>query len=423
MLKKKKIEDYIYYGLGVFLIVSIPILLISIISSNEKYLSSENITVVSNTQESKNEFEKVDKIEVKTVGIAVDSYSFDGGLNWQKSNEYYATGSEKLIIIVRDTNGKESEPMEYKVNNIDSIPPVISVKLPKQISLNSKINLGEYVSVSDDNSGVDGSIIMVPDSLDTSKVGTKTLKFSAKDKAGNEVSISVSIDVVDNTVVEKPSEDEKVKKVLYRYRVKNIIEYECNSYDCGYYENSDVNIVSDYVDTGKCDNSLNRKIKFSNGCYITPKPMDVYCTMALVTVDRYSTYGENNQYKIDIYALNKDGSQYGTNSKVEESKDDKTNCKNGTCELESYNPSNTYKQEPCGENEISIYGYCHPICSKLSNSCPSGYEMIDGKCKKYVKKTCFDKCSKSTWSDWTEWSESVVSSSDFVQVETKVINE
>ena len=43
MLKKKKIEDYIYYGLGVFLIVSIPILLISIISSNQKYLSSENI--------------------------------------------------------------------------------------------------------------------------------------------------------------------------------------------------------------------------------------------------------------------------------------------------------------------------------------------------------------------------------------------
>jgi hypothetical protein len=140
MVKKKKLEDYIYYGLGVFLIVSIPILLITIISSNEKYLSSENITVVSNIQESKNEYEKVDKIEVKTVGIAVDSYSFDGGLNWQKSNEYYATGSEKLIIIVRDTNGKESEPMEYKVNNIDSVPPVISVKLPKQISLNSKIN-------------------------------------------------------------------------------------------------------------------------------------------------------------------------------------------------------------------------------------------------------------------------------------------
>ena len=57
MVKKKKLEDYIYYGLGLFLIVSIPILLITIISSNEKYLSSENITVVSNIQESKNEFE------------------------------------------------------------------------------------------------------------------------------------------------------------------------------------------------------------------------------------------------------------------------------------------------------------------------------------------------------------------------------
>ena len=86
MVKKNKTENYIYYGLGIFLVVSILILIISIISSNEKYLPSENISVVSNTHESKNEFEKVDKIEVKTVGIAVDSYSFDGGLNWQKSN-------------------------------------------------------------------------------------------------------------------------------------------------------------------------------------------------------------------------------------------------------------------------------------------------------------------------------------------------
>lgn len=427
MVRKNKTEKYIYYGLGIFLVASVMILLISIISSNEKYLPSENISVVSNTQESKNEFEKVDKIEVKTVGIAVDSYSFDGGLNWQKSNEYYATGSEKLIIIVRDTNGKESEPLEYKVNNIDSVAPVISVNLPKKVSLNSKINLGEYVSVSDDNSGVDGSITMVPDSLDTSKVGIKTIKFSAKDKAGNEANISVSIEIVDNVIVEKPNDgDKEVTKVLYRYRVKNTVEYNCNSYDCGYYEESDKITESVYVDTGKCDNSLNKKITFNNGCYITPKPIDSYCTMAFVTVDRYSTYGENKQYKIDIYALNKDGSQHGTNTSKEEISNGEYsngNCKNGTCEIESYNPASEYKQEPCGENEISIYGYCHPICSKLSMKCPSDYEIIDGKCKKYVKKTCSDKCKKYTWSEWSNWSETVISSSETVQVETKIVKE
>lgn len=422
MKKKSKEEKYIYYGLGIFVVFGVLILFVTIIGSNEKYLSSENISVVSSTHESKNEYEKVDKIEVKTVGIVVDSYSFDGGINWQKSNEYYATGSEKLVIIVKDVNGKESEPLEYKINNIDSTPPVISVKLPKKVTLNSQLNLGEYVSVSDDNSGVDGSITMVPDSLDTSKVGVKTIKFSAKDKAGNISEISVSIEIVDNAIVEKPSNDEKVSKVLYRYRVKNTVEYDCNSYDCGYYEDGKVGNDVKFVDTGKCDNSLNKKITFNNGCYITPKPMNVYCTMAFVTVDRYTTYGDNKNYKIDIYALNKDGSQYGLNSnKQEVSKDN--NCKNGTCELETYNPSDTYKQEPCGENEVSIYGYCHPICSKASVTCESGYELIDGKCKKYVKKTCSDTCKKYTWSDWSDWSETVVSSSDTVQVETKVVKE
>ena len=260
MKKKSKEEKYIYYGLGIFVVFGVLILFVTIIGSNEKYLSSENISVVSSTHESKNEYEKVDKIEVKTVGIVVDSYSFDGGINWQKSNEYYATGSEKLVIIVKDVNGKESEPLEYKINNIDSTPPVISVKLPKKVTLNSQINLGEYVSVSDDNSGVDGSITMVPDSLDTSKIGVKTIKFSAKDKAGNISEISVSIEIVDNAIVEKPSNDEKVSKVLYRYRVKNTVEYDCNSYDCGYYEDGKVSNDVKFVDTGKCDNSLNKKI-------------------------------------------------------------------------------------------------------------------------------------------------------------------
>ena len=155
--REKSLENNIYMILGLVVVVCSIILAVNMVLSREKYLPSENISVVSNTQESKNQFEKVEKVQIKTVGIAVDSYSFDGGINWQKSSEYYATDSEKLIIIVRDTEGKESEPIEYKVSKVDSTAPVISVKLPKTVVLNSKINLGEYVSVSDDNSGVDGS--------------------------------------------------------------------------------------------------------------------------------------------------------------------------------------------------------------------------------------------------------------------------
>ena len=425
MFKKKKTENIILYGLGIFLILGVLFLFISMVSSHEKYLPSENISVVADSLESKNEYDKVEKIEVKTVGFAVDSYSFDGGINWQKSNEYYVTDSEKLVIIVRDVEGKESKPIEYVVGKVDSIPPVISVNLPKKVALNSKINLGEYVSVSDDNSGVDGSIIMKPESLDTSKVGVQTINFSAKDKAGNEANISVSIEVVSNQ--NEVVEDTSVAKVLYRYRVKNLVEYNCNSYDCSYYEESDVQPMGSGFGSLACNPSYNEKITFSNGCIFVPRDPQSMCTQAFTTVDRYSEYKINGvTYVVDIYALDKNGKQVNLNDNTGSDSNSKVPISgSGTISKDQLNSySDRYKAEPCGENELSINGYCHAICSGYTEAtCPEGYSLIDNTCKKIVKKTCTDKCSKYTWSEWSSWSETVISPSDTVQVETKVVNE
>lgn len=426
--KEKSMENNIYMILGLVVVVCSIILAVNMVLSREKYLPSENISVVSNTQESKNQFEKVEKIQIKTVGIAVDSYSFDGGINWQKSSEYYATDSEKLIIVVRDTEGKESEPIEYKVSKVDSTAPVISVKLPKTVVLNSKINLGEYVSVTDENSGVDGTIVMKPDSLDTSTLGVKTINFSAKDKAGNEANINVSIEVVkpkeDSDVnipeVEKPVKNETT--VLYRYRVKNLTEYNCNSYDCSYYDESGT-MHAGHLVTQRC-RQPNEKVTFRNGCYIVPTDPRAACTQAFTTVDRYKEYKVDDwTYVIDIYALDSNGNQIklGSNN-LDGSGNKEVYDKSGSQLNTIY--SNNYKAEPCGKNEISINGYCHVICSGSKEAtCEDGYELIDNKCKKYIKKTCFDKCTKYTWSKWSEWSETVVSPSDTVQVETKVVNE
>lgn len=418
--------------LGVVAVVSIIWLIVSIILSEEKYLPSENITVVSNMTESKGEWEKVEKITIDSIGIAVDSYSFDGGINWQKSNEYYATEKETLIIVVKDINGKQTEPVTYETMNIDSVPPVISVNLPSEVLLNSKINLGEFVSVTDDNSGVDGTITMSPSSLDTSKEGKKTITFSAKDKAGNESSIDVTIEIV-------KSISNQTSKVYYRYRVKNITEYECKTYDCSYYEEGLANVSA--MKTTKCYSGYNKKLTFNNGCYIVPAGVDVSCTQAITTVDRYSEYKADDgwTYVIDIIALDTNGKQinydgsgsltgsangevyYQSQSSVSTSGGVSNDAIDGYDALQNMLKTK-YKAEPCGKYEIAINGFCHAICSGTKEaSCEDGYSLIDGKCKKRVEKKCSDTCSKYTWSEWSEWSETIVTPSETIQVETKVV--
>ena len=195
--KEKRRNKLIMKVLAIFAVIGLAWMGVTTYLDYEKHLDSENITVVTEETESNGgEWNKTKKVLVKTVGIAVEAYSFDGGINWQESNEFFAVDKDKVVIVVRDLDGKESLPLSYKVDNVDSIPPVINVNVPAKVIQNSKIDLGKYVSAIDDNSGLDGGIVMEPDSLDTSKVGIKTIKFSAKDKAGNESSFEVSVEVV-----------------------------------------------------------------------------------------------------------------------------------------------------------------------------------------------------------------------------------
>lgn len=432
----KKQNTIFMWVLGIIIIVSLSVTFIMYVLEERKLLPNDNITIVSGSHEGGDKYEKIDKVVVQTRGIAVVSYSFDGGINWQESNEYFANESENLVIVVKDINGKTSKPIEYKVSNVDSIPPVIKVSLPKTVLLNSKINMGEYVSVTDENSGVDGSISMTPSTLDTSVIGKKTITFSARDKAGNEAKIDVTIEIVHQQDYDNNSDT----KVLYRYRVKNITEYDCNTHDCSYYESSNVIPLESMMQTRMC-REKNQKVTFSNGCYIVPSGIETgtNCTQAITTVDRYSEYKADNgwTYVIDIYALGANGKQISLEGVSMEKGPNVYDEAKGVSSDSTGNVSNPaidgydaminmlkskYKYEPCGDSEISINGFCHAICSgRKPGNCEDGYTLIDGVCKKYVKKTCTDKCNKFTWSKWSEWSETPISSTDLVQVETKVV--
>lgn len=397
-MKKVKEKNYSSIIVGI-VVLSLVLLLIvfSLLTKKEDkpVIAAEKINVKT-LSDNENKWGKTETIVVEVKeGVEASQYSFDGGINWQESNEYIATKNEKLVIIIKDINNVQSEEIIYETKNIDTEPPVISVSLPSTIQQNAKININDYIKVTDNLSGLNGGVTMEPSNLDTSKLGKQSISFTATDNAGNVSKITINLEVIKiaSTIPEQPQNVE-----VYRYRTKNISNYECNKYDCSYYSDTDSYQLSEtYVSTGKCDETLNKKYEFSNGCYISPKPTDVYCTQAFVTVDRYKEYGDDKNIVIDIFALDKNGKQ------------------------QTNRYGDDYKAAPCGENEIEIYGYCHSICSRLSKECKSGYELVNGVCKKYVKKTCSDTCTKSTWSEWSEWSETKVEASETVQVEIKII--
>ena len=466
--REKRRNKIIMTLLGIFAVCGFVGILVTMYLEYEEYLPSENITIVRDN--GSEEWGQTEKIIVETIGIAVESYSFDGGINWQESNEYIVIDKSNLSIVVRDLEGKQSEPLLYQTSNVDAIPPVINVKIPAKVLQNSKINLGEYVSATDDNSGLDGTIIMEPASLDTSKVGIKTIKITAKDKAGNVSSISVNVEIIKKSVaVANPNpgnsgnsgsgsttgsippsgsviQDGNV--TLYRYRVKNTVSYICRTYDCSYYVDTGIAPTAEMFYNTMCK-AKDEKVTFNTNCYIIPSAPNATCEDGQTVVNRYVKYKANGwTYVIDVYALDREGKQIVLESNFFESSGQAVSrpsryveallnaaSTNGESSLESSNKSKEemdryyeelyktlYKPAPCGENEININGYCHLTCSGQSDmKCKNGFILMGDKCKKKIEKTCHDTCQKYTWSEWSEWSETPISSSDSIQVETKIV--
>lgn len=72
-------------------------------------------------------------VEYQNKDIKIKSYSFDGGKNWQDTNEYTVTENQELEIMLRTENGKKSKILPYLIENIDKDEPSIEVQDRKSV--------------------------------------------------------------------------------------------------------------------------------------------------------------------------------------------------------------------------------------------------------------------------------------------------
>lgn len=160
-------------------------------------------------------------ISVTNPSEKIESYSFDGGTNFQESNEYSVKDNGNYVIVVKDINGRLSKSTPLVIRNIDKNPPVINFENKTTVQLNSTFNLRTGVIVTDEESGLHDSYVVTPKEIDTSIPGTYTVTYSAYDKVGNSTTKERTITVND------------VKGVTYyRYRTAKVETYECEPYLC-----------------------------------------------------------------------------------------------------------------------------------------------------------------------------------------------
>ena len=91
---------YIYYQ-EAYIVLKTD--LISITLDNE-YWTSEDVVV---------------SVDYQNKDIKIDSYSFDGGKNWQSSNQFTASDNQELQIMLKTNNGRKSKVVPYRVENIE----------------------------------------------------------------------------------------------------------------------------------------------------------------------------------------------------------------------------------------------------------------------------------------------------------------
>ena len=196
-MKKKKIITVIWSLLVTLLLVAVGgyFYLMDMQRRNIKLTESNVHIILSNPGWTTSNIE----LKIKYDGDAsadIKGYSFDGGKTWSKGNIITVDKNKTLNIAVKDINDKVYE-VEYKIENFDTEGPIITVADNIQITKNSKVNLSDYVTVTDEKSGVDSEVTFNPSTLDTTKLGEQVLTAIAVDKVGNHSSVNFAVKVVE----------------------------------------------------------------------------------------------------------------------------------------------------------------------------------------------------------------------------------
>ena len=192
--------------------------------------------------------------DLKNVNPKIEAYSFDGGKNFQESNEYEVLENGNFNLVVRDINGRLSKSVIVAIRNIDKDSPQINFENPTTVQLNSPFSVRTGVVVTENGSGLANSYVATPNTIDTKTEGTYEVTYTAVDKVGNYSEKTRTIIVKD-----------VVGRTYYRSRSISQESYQCEPYMC--------NCFKPATDIGTCPTgfTLNDEAKCCNTCYKTCK--------------------------------------------------------------------------------------------------------------------------------------------------------
>ncbi len=129
--------------------------------------------------------------------IPIESYSFDGGKTWQSKNTYVVSENQTLAIVLKTKQGKKSDVIHYRVDNIDKTSPEIISDQVVYVARGTDFTYRNKYSVIDLGSGIKGNVQIEPETIDTSAYNTFEVKISAQDRALNEITKKMIVEIVD----------------------------------------------------------------------------------------------------------------------------------------------------------------------------------------------------------------------------------
>lgn len=158
-------------------------------------LTSDTVKInLSETEWTKNDVNL--KVEFNNASRYIKGYSYDGGQIWTTKNTIDIKDNQVLKIAVKDISN-HIYSVDYKIDNIDKEGPIIEVEDNIQVIRGSKVNLSDYVTVTDAESGLRDEVVFTPATINTNVNGTYTVQIYAIDKMANKTISKMTINVVD----------------------------------------------------------------------------------------------------------------------------------------------------------------------------------------------------------------------------------
>jgi len=136
-------------------------------------------------------------VTYNSASMNIKSYSFDGGKTWQESNEYIVDENQVLDIVLKSSEGKQSKPISFRVENIDKEPPKIEADETVYVAVGTTIDLDSIYTVTEGISGLKGKVQITANNLDLYTIGTYKIEIQALNRAMNSSKKTVTIEVVE----------------------------------------------------------------------------------------------------------------------------------------------------------------------------------------------------------------------------------